>query len=45
VAVLADWRANRAPVERLLRASPPRPPKLSVAVVEASVLALTASAG
>jgi putative ABC transport system permease protein len=43
VAVLADWRATRAPVEQLLRASAPRPPKLSVAVVEASVLALTAA--
>jgi hypothetical protein len=42
-AVLADWRATRAPVEQLLRAVPPRPPKLSVAVVEASVLALTAA--
>jgi hypothetical protein len=42
-AVLADWRATRTPVEQLLRAAPPRPPKLSVAVVEASVLALTAA--
>ncbi len=42
-AVLADWRATRAPVEQLLRAVPPRPPRLSVAVVESSVLALTAA--
>jgi putative ABC transport system permease protein len=40
-AVLADWRTTRLPVERLLHAATPRPPRLGAAVVEVCVLGLT----
>jgi hypothetical protein len=39
-AAAADWRATRTPVERLLHAVPPRPPRLAVAVLDVCVLAL-----
>ncbi|MGI5237956.1 hypothetical protein [Dactylosporangium sp. CA-139066] len=39
-AVLADWRTTRLPVERLLHAAAPKPPRLGAAVVEVCVLAL-----
>ncbi|MFI5908393.1 hypothetical protein [Dactylosporangium sp. NPDC051541] len=39
-AALADWRTTGLPVERLLRAAAPRPPRLGTAVVEVCVLGL-----
>ncbi|GAA3454903.1 hypothetical protein [Dactylosporangium matsuzakiense] len=39
-AVLADWRTTGLPVERLLHAAAPRPPRLGTAVVEVCVLGL-----